>query len=68
VTSLLPASGITFEDCRDEGIVTLLCDTGLRLSGPVNLKLASTEVEGSDVDLDSQIIFVVGKGGARSGV
>jgi site-specific recombinase XerD len=69
VRKLLGAcSGSTFEDRRDTAIVTLLYDTGLRLSELVNLKLTSTEVEGPDVDLERQVVFVVGKGNRLRGV
>jgi site-specific recombinase XerD len=69
VKSLLDAcAGATFEDRRDAAIITLLYDTGLRLSELVNLKLTSTEVEGSDVDLDRQVVFVIGKGNRARGL
>ena len=69
IKSLLAAcAGAEFEDRRDTAIVTLLYDTGLRLSELVNLKLSSTQVEGSDVDLDRQVVFVIGKGGRGRGL
>ncbi len=69
VKSLLDAcAGAAFEDRRDSAIITLLYDTGLRLSELVNLKLTSTEVEGSDVDLDRQVVFVIGKGNRARGL
>jgi site-specific recombinase XerD len=63
VKSLLAAcAGSRFEDRRDTAVIALFYDTGLRLSELINLKLRSTEVEGSDVDLDHQLVYVVGKG------
>lgn len=59
---LKTSSGSTFEDRRDTAIIMTFYDTGLRLSELVNLKLHSTEVEGSDVDLDRQVVYVIGKG------
>lgn len=79
VNRLLKAcSGLTFEARRDAAIVTLFYDTGLRLSELVTLKL-SWEVEGSgmgsrpssamgSVDLDEQIVCVLGKGNRFRGV
>jgi site-specific recombinase XerD len=55
-------AGSSFEDRRDQAIIRTFVDTGLRLSELVNLKLNSTEVEGSDVDLDDGIVSVLGKG------
>jgi site-specific recombinase XerD len=63
VRALLKAcDGNGFADRRDAAIVSLFYDTGLRLSELVTLKLTSTEVEGSDVDLDRQLVYVIGKG------
>lgn len=63
VKALLKAcEGNGLTERRDAAIITLFFDTGLRLSELVNLKLRSEEVEGSDVDLDRQVVFVVGKG------
>jgi site-specific recombinase XerD len=49
------ASGKTFIDRRDEAILRLFVDTGLRLA-----ELAGLNVE--DVDLDQQVATVLGKG------
>ena len=54
--------GNDFVSRRDVAIISLFFDTGLRLSELVNLKVISTEVEGSDVDLDRQLVYVIGKG------
>lgn len=63
VKALLAASaGSSFEDRRDTAIITLFYDTGLRLSELVNLKSRSSEVEGSDVNLDHRLVYVIGKG------
>jgi site-specific recombinase XerC len=61
---LKACDGGTFEDRRDTAIVRTFVDTGLRLSELVNLKLSSSEVEGSevDLDLDVQLVTVMGKG------
>jgi site-specific recombinase XerD len=69
VKALLKAcAGNEFDERRDTAIITLFYDTGLRLSELVNLKLRSTEVEGSDIDLDRQVVFVLGKGNRARGV
>jgi site-specific recombinase XerC len=61
---LKACDGSTFEDRRDTAIIRTFVDTGLRLSELVNLKLSSSEVEGSevDLDLDEQLVTVMGKG------
>jgi site-specific recombinase XerD len=45
----------TFEDVRDEAIIRLLADTGMRRAELLGLQLA-------DLDLDADVAFVVGKG------
>ncbi|MBA3690413.1 MAG: tyrosine-type recombinase/integrase [Actinobacteria bacterium] len=67
VKALLTAcAGNGFEPRRDAARRSSpsFYDTGLRLSELVNLKLRFPEVEGSDIDLDldRQVVFVVGKG------
>lgn len=63
VRNLLKAcDGNDFVNRRDAAIISLFYDTGLRLSELVNLKAESTEVDGSDVDLDRQLVYVIGKG------
>lgn len=51
-------------DLRDEAIIRLFCDTGIRLSELTGLKTADM-VDGERVphiDLDAQVIWVLGKG------
>jgi site-specific recombinase XerD len=52
---LKTCAGKSFEDRRDSAIIWLFLDTGMRLSELTNLKL-------SDLDLDANIAFVLGKG------
>jgi site-specific recombinase XerD len=59
---LKACDGNDFTDRRDTAIIRTFIDTGLRLSELVNLKLTSNEVEGSDLDLDEQLVLVLGKG------
>ncbi|MGI8616187.1 MAG: tyrosine-type recombinase/integrase [Actinomycetota bacterium] len=59
---LKACDGNDFVDRRDTAIIRTFTDTGLRVSELVNLKLTSNEVEGSDVDLDEQLVVVMGKG------
>ncbi|MGI8616676.1 MAG: tyrosine-type recombinase/integrase [Actinomycetota bacterium] len=59
---LKACDGNEFTDRRDTAIIRTFIDTGLRLSELVNLKLTSNEVEGSDIDLDEQLVVVLGKG------
>jgi site-specific recombinase XerC len=47
----------TFDGRRDEGIIRLFVDSGLRLSELANLHLDSED--GSDVDLDSGMVRVL---------
>jgi site-specific recombinase XerD len=52
---LKACEGTTFEDRRDVALLRLFIDTGCRLAEISNLKR-------SDVDLDSEVVLVVGKG------
>jgi site-specific recombinase XerD len=52
--------GPELEDRRDVAIIRTFIDTGSRLSELANLRLDSEE--GSDVDLDGQVLRVTGKG------
>ena len=63
IKALLGAcSGGTFEDRRDEAIIRLLADAGLRRAERLGMKV-------EDLDLDQQVAFVLGKGrgSTRSG-
>jgi site-specific recombinase XerD len=53
---LATCKGQTFENRRDEAIIRLLVDTGIRASELIGLTL-------EDVDLAAQLAFVEGKGG-----
>ncbi len=52
---LATCSGKTFEDVRDDAIVRLFADTGLRRAELIGLGVA-------DVDRNEQVAFVMGKG------
>jgi site-specific recombinase XerD len=58
---LRSADGRTFEDLRDTALITMLYDTGCRLSEITNLRFSHDD-EVSDVDLDQGVIIVLGKG------
>jgi site-specific recombinase XerD len=49
-------SGQGFDDRRDNAIMRLLLDTGMRLSELTNLRV-------DDIDLDTDVAIVLGKGG-----
>ncbi|HVA09706.1 MAG TPA: tyrosine-type recombinase/integrase, partial [Acidimicrobiales bacterium] len=51
-------AGTTFEDLRDEVVIRLFMDTGMRLA-----EMAGLTVE--DVDLDARVAHVLGKGRRR---
>jgi site-specific recombinase XerD len=53
---LANCKGATFENRRDEAVIRMLLDTGIRASELINLTL-------DDVDLSTQLAFVEGKGG-----
>lgn len=55
VALLKSCSGKTFEDRRDEAILRVLLDAGIRVSELCGLKVA-------DVDLDREMALVLGKG------
>lgn len=67
LTALLKAvSGKTFEDRRDEAILRVLLDTGLRVSELVGLTVPIRDERGrlvGGVDLDDAAALVHGKGG-----
>jgi site-specific recombinase XerD len=52
---LAACEGKTFEDRRDMAALRLFLDSGMRLSELTNLKVG-------DVDLDSRVAYVIGKG------
>ncbi len=65
VKALLDAcNGSSFEDRRDQAIIRVFFDTGLRLSELVNLKLTLSDLPDvpSDVDLDDNRLHVLRKG------
>lgn len=53
---LVACNGKTFADRRNHAIIMLLCDSGARRAEIANLKV-------SDVDLENQTAYVMGKGG-----
>ncbi|HVA09874.1 MAG TPA: tyrosine-type recombinase/integrase, partial [Acidimicrobiales bacterium] len=61
-TMLKAADRRTFDDLRDTAIITLLYDTGCRLSEVTNLRWSSDDPNECDVDLDQAVIVVMGKG------
>jgi len=54
--------GTEFADRRDQAMILVFIDTGARLSEVVNLRIDADVPEENDVDLDSGLIRVVGKG------
>jgi site-specific recombinase XerD len=59
---LLEASeGSGFDERRDRALLMVFIDTGARLSEIANLQLEGDD--GPDIDLDDQLIRVIGKGG-----
>lgn len=56
--------GGSFEDLRDQAIIRVFYDTGLRLSELVNLKVTLSDIPdvSSDVDLDDNRLHVLRKG------
>ena len=52
---LKTCDGATYEERRDQAIFRLFIDTGCRLSEVANLRV-------SDLDLDADVVLVVGKG------
>jgi site-specific recombinase XerD len=51
----------TFEGRRDAALLFVFCDSGLRLAEVANLRLRTDD--GSDVDLDGELLTVTRKGG-----
>jgi site-specific recombinase XerD len=59
-TILKGAAGNAFEDRRDTAIIRLFADSGIRLAELAGLRLEGDD--GSDIDLDSGMVRVLGKG------
>lgn len=64
---LKTCSGKAFEDRRDEAILRVFIDAGLRLSEVANLRYDPADEAKNDVDLDRSMLRVVRKG-RREGV
>ena len=52
-----------FEDVRDAAILRIFNSTGVRLGELANLRYLPDDPESNDVDLDQQVLRVLGKGG-----
>lgn len=52
----------TFDDLRDAAILRIFYATGLRLAELSNLRYLPDDPEHNDVDLDQQVLRVIGKG------
>ena len=71
IKRMLRTCGTDFEGRRDQAVIILLLDTGLRRREIANLRLWYEEEDrdgnvtrtGGDLDLDGQAIYVLGKGG-----
>jgi site-specific recombinase XerD len=59
---LAACEGRTLEDRRDAAILRFFMDTGARLAEVAGLRYDGADAEASDVDLDSGIATLVGKG------
>jgi site-specific recombinase XerD len=59
---LAACSGPRFEDRRDEAIIRTFIGTGARLAEIANLRWTPEDEATNDLDLDRQLIRVVGKG------
>ena len=59
-TILKGAAGNDFEDRRDTAIIRLFADSGIRLAELAGLRLDGDD--GADIDLDSGMVRVLGKG------
>lgn len=57
---LKTTEGLTFEDVRDQGILRLLIDTGMR-------RMECAALTAADLDLDQDVAVVLGKGGRIRG-
>ncbi len=57
--------GKTFEAKRDAAIVRIFIDTGVRLAEMAGLRWAPDDPEANDVDLEADVLRVMGKGGRQ---
>lgn len=55
----------TFADVRDAAILRIFYSTGVRLAELANLRYLPDDPESNDVDLDQQVLRVLGKGGRQ---
>jgi site-specific recombinase XerD len=55
----------SFDDVRDAAILRVFYSTGIRLAELANLRWAPADPERNDVDLDQQVLRVMGKGGRQ---
>jgi integrase/recombinase XerC len=55
----------SFEDVRDAAILRIFYSTGVRLAELANLRYLPDDPEANDVDLDQQVLRVLGKGGRQ---
>jgi integrase/recombinase XerC len=55
----------TFDDVRDATILRIFYSTGVRLAELANLRWMPDDPEANDVDLDQQVLRVMGKGGRQ---
>jgi site-specific recombinase XerD len=59
----------TFINFRDEAIIRLLCDTGIRLAEVAGLQVSSDDAQVvPHIDLEQQLVWVMGKGRRLRGV
>jgi site-specific recombinase XerD len=63
---LATSSGAGFRDRRDQALILLLFDTGLRVSELVGLRWTPEDPDANDIGLDDAVVRVYGKA-ARSG-
>jgi site-specific recombinase XerD len=55
----------TFQDVRDNAILRIFYSTGVRLAELSTLRYLPADPESNDVDLDQQVLRVLGKGGRQ---
>jgi site-specific recombinase XerD len=54
-----------FDDVRDAAILRVFYSTGIRLAELANLRWVPADPERNDIDLDQQVLRVMGKGGRQ---